>query len=105
LRAQAKGQADAVATRAEGDATAAVTKAKGDAEALRLIADALKTNPDLLTYTYIQKLAPNVGLILMPASGNNPLILDMKQLQQQALPAPTVTPTATAPTTTTVPTP
>ncbi len=105
LRASAKGQADAVATRAQGDAEAAVTKAKGDAEALRLIADALKTNPDLLTYTYIQKLAPNVGLILLPSSGSNPLILDLKQLQQQATSTAPSVPTPTAPTTTTVTTP
>jgi hypothetical protein len=82
-----------------------VTKAKGDAEALRLIADALKTNPDLLTYTYIQKLAPNVGLILLPAGGNNPFILDLNQLQQQ-LPktaVPTPAPSVTVPVSPTVP--
>lgn len=92
LRAKVKGEADAVVLRANGDAEAAVTRAKGDAEALKLIADALKTNPDLLTYTYIQKLAPNVGLILLPAGGNNPFILDLKQLQNQvptSSPAPT----------------
>lgn len=109
LRAKVKGEADAVVLRATGDSQAAVTRAQGDAQALKLIAEALKTNPDLLTYTYIQKLAPNVGLILLPAGGNNPFILDLKQLQQ-TLPQPTVTPTtttptATTPTTTTVPTP
>ncbi len=108
LRAKVKGEADAVVLRANGDAEAAVTKAKGDAEALKLIADALKTNPDLLTYTYIQKLAPNVGLILLPAGGNNPFILDLNQLQQQAqiqLPTPTPTPTSTTPVSPTVATP
>ena len=78
-----------------------MTRATGDAKALELIAAALKTNPDLLTYTYIQKLAPNVGLILLPASGNNPFILDLNQLQNQlpkaATPA-TVIPTPVAPT-------
>ncbi|HEY4721820.1 MAG TPA: SPFH domain-containing protein, partial [Anaerolineae bacterium] len=105
LRARVKGEADAVVLRANGDAEAAVTKAKGDAEALRLIADALKTNPDLLTYTYIQKLAPNVGLILLPAGGNNPFILDLNQLQQQ-LPktsVPTPAPAVTVPVSPTVP--
>jgi regulator of protease activity HflC (stomatin/prohibitin superfamily) len=105
LRARVQGEADAVVLRANGDATAAVTKAKGDAEALRLIADALKTNPDLLTYTYIQKLAPNVGMILLPAGGNNPFILDLNQLQQQ-LPktaVPTPAPTATVPISPTLP--
>jgi regulator of protease activity HflC (stomatin/prohibitin superfamily) len=94
LRAKVKGEADAVVLRANGDAEAAVTRATGDAKALKLIADALKTNPDLLTYTYIQKLAPNVGLILLPAGGNNPFILDLNQLQNQL-------PKTTAPTTST----
>jgi regulator of protease activity HflC (stomatin/prohibitin superfamily) len=105
LRARVKGEADAVILRANGDAEAAVTKAKGDAEALKLIADALKTNPDLLTYTYIQKLAPNVGLIMLPAGGNNPFILNLNDLQNQALPLPVATPSATQPFTTTTATP
>jgi len=112
LRAKVKGEADAVVLRANGDAEAAVTKAKGDAEALKLIADALKTNPDLLTYTYIQKLAPNVGLILLPAGGNNPFILDLNQLQNQlpktttVTPAPSITtPSAGTPLSPTLPTP
>ncbi|MBI5567296.1 MAG: hypothetical protein HY870_20525, partial [Chloroflexi bacterium] len=108
LRAKVKGEADAVILRANGDAEAAVTRAKGDAEALKLIADALATNPDLLTYTYIQKLAPNVGLILLPAGGNNPFILDLNQLQNQ-LPKTTTpsvaTPSATTPQSPTLPTP
>lgn len=103
LRARVKGEADAVILRANGDAEAAVTRAKGDAEALKLIAQALATNPDLLTYTYIQKLAPNVGLILLPAGGNNPFILDLKQLQSQ-LPK-TSTPTTSVPVSPTLPTP
>ncbi len=101
LRAKVKGEADAVVLRATGDSEAAVTRARGDAEALKLIAEALKTNPDLLTYTYIQKLAPNVGLIMLPAGGNNPLILDLKDLQNQAQPLPLPTPSSTQPLTTT----
>ncbi len=103
LRAKVKGEADAVILRANGDAEAAVTRAKGDAEALKLIADALKTNPDLLTYTYIQKLAPNVGLILLPAGGNNPFILDLNQLQNQLPKTPT--PSVATPVSPTLPTP
>jgi regulator of protease activity HflC (stomatin/prohibitin superfamily) len=103
LRAKVKGEADAVVLRADGDAQAAVTRAKGDAEALKLIAEALKTNPDLLTYTYIQKLAPNVGLIMLPAGGNNPFILNLNDLQNQAKPLPLPTPSSTQPFTTTTP--
>jgi regulator of protease activity HflC (stomatin/prohibitin superfamily) len=103
LRARVKGEADAVVLRATGDAQAAVTRAEGDAKALKLIADALKTNPDLLTYTYIQKLAPNVGLILLPAGGNNPFILDLKQLQSQLPKTTTPTTSTTTPISPTVP--
>jgi regulator of protease activity HflC (stomatin/prohibitin superfamily) len=105
LRARVKGEADAVILRANGDAEAAVTRAKGDAEALKLIAQALQTNQDLLTYTYIQKLAPNVGVIMLPSGGQTPLILDLKQLEQQAQtqPLPLPAPTSTAPITTTTP--
>ena len=103
LRAKVKGEADAVVLRATGDSQAAVTRAEGDAQALLLIAEALKTNPDLLTYTYIQKLAPNVGLIMLPAGGNNPFILDLKDLQNQAAPVTLPSPSSTAPLTTTTP--
>jgi regulator of protease activity HflC (stomatin/prohibitin superfamily) len=83
LVAKAQQEADQVRATAQGLADAAVTKAKGDAEALRQIAAALKDNPELLMYTYIQKLAPNVGLILLPSSASNPFIIDLKQLQAQ----------------------
>jgi regulator of protease activity HflC (stomatin/prohibitin superfamily) len=105
LRAKVKGEADAVVLRATGDSQAAVTRAEGDAKALELIAAALKTNPDLLTYTYIQKLAPNVGLIMLPAgSGSNPFILNLNDLQNQAKPPVILpTPSSTVPFTTTTP--
>jgi regulator of protease activity HflC (stomatin/prohibitin superfamily) len=103
LRAKVKGEADAVVLRATGDSQAAVTRAEGDAKALALIAEALKTNPDLLTYTYIQKLAPNVGLIMLPAGGNNPFILNLNDLQKQAVPATLPSTSSTVPFTTTTP--
>ena len=101
---KAQQEADQLRASAQGQADAAVTKAKGDAEALRQIGAALKESPDLLSYTYIQKLAPNVGLILLPAGGNNPFILDLKQLQQ-SLPSAASAVTSTVPFTTTTKTP
>ncbi len=109
LRASAQGQADAVAERARGDAQAVVVKAQADAQALKLIADALKGNPDLLTYTYIQKLAPNVGVMLLPSNGTTPFIIDLKQLQAQAQatsePTATLAVSSTLPLTSTISTP
>jgi regulator of protease activity HflC (stomatin/prohibitin superfamily) len=81
IRVEAQGQRDAVITRADGDAQSQIIRAKADAEALRLISQALKENPDLLTYRYIEKLSPNVEVMILPSSSNgNPFILDLKQL-------------------------
>ncbi|HZY45605.1 MAG TPA: prohibitin family protein, partial [Anaerolineae bacterium] len=98
---KAQQEADQVRATAQGLADAAVTKAKGDAEALRQIAAALKDNPELLMYTYIQKLAPNVGLILLPSGGSNPFIIDLKQLQAEFSQAPAAS--SSGPITPTVP--
>lgn len=63
---------------AEGIKDAAITKAEGEAEALRLISDALAKNPHLLTYRYIEKLAPNIRVIILPSG--TPFILSPEQL-------------------------
>jgi len=78
---------------AQGDKEAAVIKAQGDAEALRLISAALQANPDLLTYRYIEKLAPNVQVIMLPSG--SPFILDPKGLVGQPVTTPTATLTST----------
>jgi len=89
MRVEAEGIRDATITRAEGDAKSQVIRAKAEAEALQLVSEALKENPSLLTFRYIEKLAPNVGVILLPSSSSNPLLLDLKQLMSMA-----ITPTA-----------
>jgi len=57
--------------------TGAHHQAKAEAEALGLIAAALKDNPDLLTYQYISKLAPNVSVMYLPSG--SPFILQIPQ--------------------------
>jgi len=59
---------------AEGVKDAAIIQAEGEAEALRLISQALADNPDLLTYRYIEKLAPNISVLMLPSGA--PFILD-----------------------------
>ena len=76
VRVQAKGQADAAISRAQGDAESNVIRAKAQAESLGLISAALKDNPNLLTYEYIDKLSPNVQTIMLPS--NQPFLLDPK---------------------------
>lgn len=80
----AQGQADAAVIAAKGAADARLLQAEAEAKALQLIADALKNNPDLLTYQYISKLAPNITVMLVP--NDNPYLLPLPNL------TPSVTP-------------
>lgn len=72
-RQTAQGQADALVISAKAQADARLIQAEAEAKALQLIADVLKANPNLLQYEYIQKLAPNVQLMLVPSDA--PFIL------------------------------
>ncbi len=83
-RQVAQGQADAVVIRAKADADARIIQAQAEAEALRLVSEAIKDNPDLLTYRYIEKLAPNVQVMYLPSG------------QQYLVPLPQATPPAAA---------
>jgi regulator of protease activity HflC (stomatin/prohibitin superfamily) len=74
VRVQAKGLADAAISRATGDADSQVIRAKADAQSLKLISEAVKDNPSLLTYRYIEKLGPSIQTILLPS--NQPFLLD-----------------------------
>jgi hypothetical protein len=55
-----------------------VIQAKAEAEALNLIAAIIKANPDLLTYQYINKLAPGIQVMLVP--NNMPYLLPLPSL-------------------------
>ncbi len=77
-RQVAKGVADSVVIAAQGQAEARVIQAEAEARALELIADALRNNPDLLVFEYIQKLAPGIQVMLVPS--NNPFLLPLPSL-------------------------
>jgi regulator of protease activity HflC (stomatin/prohibitin superfamily) len=81
-RQVAKGVADSAVIAAQGDAEARVIRAEAEARALLLIADALRNNPDLLTFEYIQKLAPGIQVMLVPS--NNPFLLPLPSLTPAA---------------------
>jgi len=66
-REVAKGLADAAVTNAQGEADARLIQAEAEAKALQMVAEVLKSNPDLLTYQYITKLSPNVQVMLVPS--------------------------------------
>ena len=103
-RQVAQGQADAAVINAKGVAESRLIQAEAEAKALQLIADALRDNPDLLTYTYINKLAPGVQVMLVP--NNTPYLLPLPTLEASSsntaefmptpLPTPLPLPTPTA---------
>jgi regulator of protease activity HflC (stomatin/prohibitin superfamily) len=73
LKIEAEGRAGAVEREAAAQATAIVLKAQAEATALELIKQALQQDESLLTYRYIDKIAPGIRVMLLP--NNTPLIL------------------------------
>lgn len=73
-RVSAQGKADAAVIAAKGEAEATILAAQAKAEALKLVAELLAENPDLLEYEYIQKLADDVTIIVLPS--DSPYIFD-----------------------------
>jgi regulator of protease activity HflC (stomatin/prohibitin superfamily) len=63
----ARGDAESLKINAQAQADARLIQAKAEADALSMIAAALQDNPDLLTYQYITKLAPNVQVMYLPS--------------------------------------
>jgi regulator of protease activity HflC (stomatin/prohibitin superfamily) len=66
---------------AEGVKQAAITQAEGEAEALRLINEQIARNENLLIYRYIEKLSPNIQVMMVPS--DTPFILNLEGLQGQ----------------------
>lgn len=97
-RQVAQGRADASVIEAEGQAKARIIEADAEKQALELIAEALSTNQDLLTYQYINQIAPGVQVMLVP--NNAPYLLPLPTLEQGGsatlAPQPTPLPTPEA---------
>ena len=72
-----KGAAEAAVIAAEGNAKARMIEAQAEADALKLIQDAIANNPELLTYQYITKLAPNINTMLLPSE--SPFVFQLPQ--------------------------
>lgn len=92
---EAEGAAKAVVIAAQAEAEARLIQAEAEAQALQKIAEALKANPDLLTYNYIEKLSPGIRVMLVPS--DNPYLLPLPDLENipEATVVPTPTPTET----------
>jgi regulator of protease activity HflC (stomatin/prohibitin superfamily) len=83
-RQTAQGQADAVVIAAQGEAQAIQIKAQAQAQAWAALAEVLKNNPDLLTYEYIQKIAPNIQVMYLPSG--TPLLLPSSNILPTSTP-------------------
>jgi regulator of protease activity HflC (stomatin/prohibitin superfamily) len=70
-RQVAQGAADAVVIAAQGESQAILLKAQAQAQANDVLSKSLTT--ELLTYTYINKIAPNVQVMYLPSG--TPLLL------------------------------
>ncbi|HAY85796.1 MAG TPA: hypothetical protein DCY42_13020 [Chloroflexi bacterium] len=94
-RQQAQGEADAVVIRAEGDAKKLIIQAEAEAEArliqaqaeaqaLELLGQVLAANPEVLQLQYIEKISPNISVMLLP--GDNPFLLPLPDATQSVTP-------------------
>lgn len=92
----AQGQADAAVIAARGAAEARLIEAEAEAQALELLAAALESNPQLIEYQYILKLAPGVQTIFVP-SGNQFILPLPDTSSSPATTLPTPTPPTTTP--------
>jgi regulator of protease activity HflC (stomatin/prohibitin superfamily) len=81
-RKVAEGEADALRIAAKGRADARLTEASAEAKALELIAAAVRDNPEVLTFEYIDKLAPGIQIMLVPT--DNPFLLPLPSLGEDA---------------------
>lgn len=75
-------EAEQIRRLALGRADAIEIEARAQSRALKLVADALHANPSLLTYRYIEKLAPNIRVMLVPS--NAPFILPLPPLDDSS---------------------
>ncbi len=74
----AQGKADAAVIEAEGQAKSRLIQAKAEADSLKLIGEAIKSQPELITYQYVTNLAPGVQVMLVP--NDNPFLLPLPSL-------------------------
>ena len=78
VRAAAEGERDAAIARAEGEAQSIILRAQAEAESLRLVSQQIAANPALIQYQYIQQLADNISLALVPS--NSPFLFDFESI-------------------------
>lgn len=83
-RQTAQGRADAAVIDAKGRADARLLEAEAEAQALTRINEAIMGKPELLTYQYITKLAPNIDVMLLP--NDTPFLFPLPEMQPTTAP-------------------
>jgi regulator of protease activity HflC (stomatin/prohibitin superfamily) len=81
-RQVAQGQADSAVITAKGAAESRIIAAEAEAKSLLLITQAIRDNPDLLTYQYISKLSPNIQVMFLP--NNAPFLFPLPNMNGSA---------------------
>ena len=72
---RSQGEAQAIIIQAQAEAEARVIQAEAEAQALELLGQAIEANPDVLQLEYINKIAPNISVMLLP--GDTPFLLPL----------------------------
>ncbi len=75
---RANGEAESIRIRAQAEAEAILLRAQADAQALALINEQLSQNPNLIAWRYVDTLADNVQLVLLPS--DSPFLFDFQGL-------------------------
>jgi regulator of protease activity HflC (stomatin/prohibitin superfamily) len=75
---RANGEADALRLRASAEADAILLRAEADAQALALINEQISANPNLIQWRYVDTLADNISLMLLPS--DSPFLFDFETL-------------------------
>ena len=77
-RIEAEGRKEAIVLEGDAEAQVILLKAQAEAKALQLISEVLQQNKDLLTYRYVEKIAPGIKVMLVP--NDNPYLLPLPDL-------------------------
>jgi len=96
-RQEAQGLADAAVIRAQGEAQSVVIaaqaaaearliEAEAEAKALELLGEALAANPDVIQLQYVEKLSPNISVMLLPS--DNPFLFPLPDAEPGLVPTP-----------------
>lgn len=78
----AEGQAEALIIQVSAEAEARVLEATAESEALRLLGEAIDQYPSVLLLQYIQKLAENITVMLLPS--DNPFLFPLPDLENNS---------------------